>query len=142
MNKNAMISMIVGIVASVLSFILPMNSIAGVVLLVTGAVAIVFSVLAKRELKKTKKAGKGKGQATAGMILGIINVVIGLMAFLVLYIINNLETASLVYCNQPTIVSECSTPSDDDGISSCKYMGELDIKCKKEVLDEEQYIKE
>ena len=47
MNKYAMISMIVGIIASVLSFILPMNNIAAIILLVLGAVAIVFSVIAK-----------------------------------------------------------------------------------------------
>lgn len=144
MNKNAMISMIVGIIASVLSFVLPMENIAGVVLLVLGAVAIVFSVLAKKELKKMKNAGegKGKGQATAGMVLGIVNAVLGLMVFLVVFAINDPEIASQVYCVEPEMVSECSTPSDDNGVSTCKYMGTVEIKCKKDVLSEEQYAKE
>lgn len=144
MNKNAMISMIVGIIASVLSFVLPMENIAGAVLLVLGAVAIVFSVLAKKELKKMKNAGegKGKGQATAGMVLGIVNAVLGLMVFLVVFAINDPEIASQVYCIEPEMVSECSTPSDDNGISTCKYMGTVEIKCKKDVLSEEQYTKE
>ena len=144
MNKYAMISMIVGIIASVLSFILPMNNIAAIILLVLGAVAIVFSVIAKKELKKMKKAGegKGKGQATAGLVLGIVNVVLALMAFLVVFANNDPEIASQVYCVDPNMVSECSTPSDDNGISTCKYMGSAEIKCKKDVLSEEQYTKE
>lgn len=144
MNKNAMISMIIGIIASFLSFILPLDNIAGIVLLITGVAAIVFSVLAKRELKKMKNEGKGKGkgQATVGMVLGIINAVMGLMVFLVVFAISDPEISSLVYCTEPSMVSECTTPSDDAGISTCKYMGSVDIKCKKDVLNEEQFIKE
>jgi hypothetical protein len=144
MNKNAIISMILGIIASVLSFVLPLNNVAGGVLLVFGIGAIIFSVLAKKELNKMKNKGegKGKGQATAGMVLGIINAVMGLMVFLVVFAISDPEVASLVYCIEPSMVSECTTPSDDAGISTCKYMGSVDIKCKKEVLKKEQYIEE
>lgn len=144
MNKKAMISMIAGITAFVLSNFLPVNNIAGAVLLIVGVVAIIFSILAKKELKKMKNEGKGqgKGQATIGMVLGIIYTIMGFCAFLVLYATNDPEIASSVYCSDTKMVTECSTPSDDAGISTCKYMGEIDIKCKSNVLVEEQYVKE
>ena len=144
MNKKAMISMITGIIASVLSLFLPMSNLAGVILLIVGVVAIVFSVLANKELKKMKNEGKGKGkgQATTGLVLGIINAVMGLMVFLVVFAVSDPEIASMVYCVDTNVVNDCSTPSDDAGISTCKYMDTVDIKCKKDVLKEEQYIKE
>ena len=144
MNKNAIISMVLGIIASVLSFVLPLNNLAGGILLVIGIGAIIFSVLAKKELNKMKNKGegKGKGQATAGMVLGIINAVMALMVFLVVFAISDPEVASLVYCVEKDMVNQCSTPSDDAGLSTCKYMNTVDIKCNKEVLTKEQYIEE
>lgn len=142
-NQKALYSMIVGITASVLSFILPMNYLSGVIILVLGVVALVIYSLAKPELKKMKNEGKGKGkgQATAGLVLGVLNVVMGLMVFLVIYAINEPEIASQVYCVDTDLVSNCTTPSDDNGIVTCSYMGSVDIKCKKESLKEEQYNK-
>ena len=141
MNKNAMVSMIVGIVGAILSLFLPMEYISGFIIVSSGVVSVIFYNLASKELKKLKDGGvgKGKGQATAGLVLGIINIVMGLMVFLAIYALNDIEIASAIYCPDSTMVRDCTF--SDDELSTCKYSGVLDIKCKNEVLEDEQYNK-
>lgn len=141
MNKNAKISMILGIVGGVLSLFMPMATVSAVILLAIGVAAIIFYVLAKKELKKLKDGGKGKGkgQATAGLVLGIISVVMGLMVFLLFYIFSDPEISSTIYCPlEMGLASDC-VDNGDGKTATCQYMGSVDMQCNIDVLDESQY---
>ena len=135
MNKNAKISMICGIASLVVSLFL--SVIIGPIIAV---VAIVFSVLAKKELKKLKDGGKGKGksQATAGLTCAIISLVIVAITALGMLMINNIEIASAAYCpKEMGLVKDCV--DNGDGTSTCMYMDQIEMNCYTEVLDESQF---
>lgn len=139
MNKKAQTSMILGIVGAVLSFfgsgVLAFAANFGLAI-----AAIVFSVLAKKELKTLSDGGKGrgKGQATAGLVLGIVNIAIVLLGVLGIYMITNIEIASQAYCpKEMGMVDQCV--DNGDGTATCMYMETLETNCYTDVLDESQF---
>ena len=139
MNKNAKISMILGIVGAVLG-LFASGVLFFLIVFGLGVAAIVFSVLAKKELGKLKDGGKGKGkgQATAGLVLGIINIAVVLLGVLGLYMITNVDIASAAYCPvEMGMVKDCV--DNGDGTATCIYMDVMETTCYTEVLDESQY---
>lgn len=65
-NKKALWSMILGIVSIVCCGIF------------AGIPAIVLAVLAKREIGESRGTQTGSGQATAGLVLGIVAIVLSI----------------------------------------------------------------
>lgn len=139
MNQKAKISMILGIVGAVFSFFA--GGILGfAIILALGIAAIVMSVLAKKELKKLKNggAGQGKGQATAGLVLGIFNIAIVVLGVLGIYMIMDIDIASKAYCPKDMgMVKDCV--DNKDGTSTCMYLETMEMQCYSESLDESQY---
>lgn len=139
MNQNAKISMILGIVGAVLSLFVS-GVVAFALIFGLGVAAIVFSVLAKKELNKLKDGGKGKGkgQATAGLVLGIVNVVIVVLAVLGIYMIMNIDIASQAYCPvEMNMVNQCVDNGNET--ATCMYMDSIEMNCYTKSLDESQY---
>ena len=139
MNNKAKYSMILGIVGAVISLFFS-GVIAFIIILGLGIAAIVLSVLANKELKKLKNGGKGKGkgQATAGLVLGIVNIAMVVLGALGMYMISDVEIASMAYCpNEMNMVKDCV--DNNDGTATCLYMNTIELKCYTDVLDESQF---
>ena len=103
-------------------------------------IAIVLSVLSNKELKKLEDGGKGKGkgQATAGLVLGIVNIALVVLGALGLYMISDIEIASKAYCpKEMNMVNQCV--DNGDGTATCMYMDAIEMNCYNEVLDESQF---
>lgn len=142
MNQKANTSMILGICGIIFSFV-AYGFLAFAVFFSLGVAAIVFSVLAKKEMKhmKNQGKGKGKGQATAGLVMGIIIVVITIMSVLGYIIITNVDITSRIYCaKEMGFVNNC-VPNEDGKTATCEFMGEEKMPCYLDVLDETQIIK-
>lgn len=132
MKDKATISMVLGIVGAVLSLFV--SGVIGFALIFAlGVAAIVFSVLYKKEAKK------GNGKATAGLVLGIINIAIVLLGILGIYMITNIDIASQAYCpKEMNMVSDC-VDNGDGKTATCMYMETMEMQCYTESLDESQY---
>ena len=82
-NSNAIISLIL----SILSFFIP------VIGFILAIVSIILSFKAKKTIKETNE--EGKGLATAGLIVGIISILIQIIAVIVLFMFFSFLIADL-----------------------------------------------
>ena len=139
-NEKAVASMVIGIVTTILMVIAPIKKIYIILVGLLGILPIVLSVLAKKELKGLKKEGKGlgKAEATAGKVLGIITIVLSILYILSLKLLNDIEIASIAYCPNQNQVSSC-VKNEDGTTSKCMFMNSMELNCKNEVLNLNQY---
>ena len=135
-NKKALASMIIGIITAVLILLAPVNNTYIIVVGLIGIIPIILSTIAKNEIKSGE--GKGKGEAHAGLILGIATISFAIIYILAMKMISDVEIASMAYCPNKNQVSSCKY-NDDGETSTCLFMEQLVLTCKNSVLTEEQY---
>lgn len=83
-NQKALWSMILGISALVTSIVCFCVYIAGIVL---GVPAVILAVIAKREIEASGGQQSGAGQAKAGLITGIIGIVLSVLTVILLVVL-------------------------------------------------------
>ena len=134
-NKLAVASLVLAIVAALIMFFWPnADTIAYVLIVVCGVAAVVCGIIGNSQIKKSKE--EGKGFATAGIIMGIVLVILIVMSYIGLQAIKDVSFNDQVYCKQ---VSSCV--DNGDGTSTCLFMDELEMPCTTEYLTEAQFKK-
>ena len=134
-NKLAVASLVLAVLAALIMFFWPDDNIIGYALIAVCAIAaIVCGAVGKSQIKKSKE--EGKGMATAGIIMGIVLVILIVMSYIGLQAIKDVSFNDQVYCKQ---VSSCV--DNGDGTSTCLFMDELEMPCTTEYLTEAQFKK-
>jgi hypothetical protein len=133
-NKKALASMVIGIITTILILMAPTNNTYIIIVGIMGIIPIVLSIIAKKEMNLKKI----KGEAKAGFILGIVTLSFAIIYILAMKMISDVEIASMAYCPNKNQVSSCKY-NDDGETSTCLFMDQLVLKCKNDVLTEEQY---
>ena len=128
-NRNAIISFVIAIVALLCMFYPDQKtvSVAFAAMVFLGLTSTILGFMAKREIAKTPQ--KGKGYATAGVVIGIIMIVFGIFGFLGLELLKNEDLVNQNIC---PLLTECV--EKDETHYTCDYYG-TPITCKKEVID-------
>lgn len=132
-NKIGIASFILAII-SILMIFIPSDaewlvSLYYIILLV----GLVMSIVALTQIKKKNQSGKGYA------IFGLIGVILSFVIMIVVGVIqiSNMseeEMNDLIYCPYST---DCV--DNGDGTSTCIYVDDSSVKCKTELLKEEQF---
>ncbi len=136
-NKLAVASLVLVTVAVLIMLFWPdvdTVSIACALIGLCGVAAVVCGEVGKSQIKKSKE--EGKGMATAGLIIGIIMAILGLMIVFMFEAIKDISFNDQVYCKQ---VTNCV--DNGNGTSTCLFMDELEMPCTTEYLTETQFKK-
>ncbi len=136
-NKLAVASLVLVTVAVLIMLFWPdvdTVSIACALIGLCGVAAVVCGAVGKSQIKKSKE--EGKGMAIAGIIMGVILAIMGVMSYAGFQVIKDVAFNDQVYCKQ---VSSCV--DNGDGTSTCLFMDQLEMPCTTEYLTEAQFKK-
>lgn len=137
-NTKATVSFVIALIALLILLFWPTMKLAAVMFAISTIAAIVAIVLGFQSNKIAKEnEGKGKGLATAGIIIGFIAAIWGLLALVGVFALSNVNVSSEVLCPDTTKVSNCV--NNQDGTATCKYMNSIDLTCTTDKLVETQY---
>ena len=135
-NKLAVASLVLAVLAALVMVFWPDDTAnTGCLLMVVcGIAAVVCAIVSYSQIKKSKE--EGKGMATAGLIIGIIMALLGLMVVFMFEAIKDVSFNDQVYCKQ---VTNCV--DNGNGTSTCLFMDQLEMPCTTEYLTETQFKK-
>ena len=136
-NKKAVIGFVCSLVGLILGFCLPISLlvIGSIICGILGIVGIVLGFMTKKEIDGDKE--KGEGLRKASVIIGFVLIGYLLLANFMFYVLGNTDL-NISVCSNETLTSSCK--KENGGVSKCSYMGQYEIVCKDEVLNEKQYI--
>ena len=135
-NTKATIGFVCSLVGLIFGLLLPVSLlvIGSIICIILTIVGVVLGFMTKKEIGGDKE--KGEGLRKASVIMGFIVIGYIILVDLTFYILGNPDL-SVNVCSNESMTSSCE--KDSNGISNCSYMGQYDVVCKDEVLNEKQY---
>lgn len=137
-NSLAVVSFVISLCAIIFMLVWPdgdgviLASSLGSVAAITGTV---IGFVAKKKIKISGE--KGNGIALAGIIIGIISAIFGIMSFLGFIAMQDINYNDANLCPMDNLTKDCI--DNGDGSSTCRYMDVYDVPCSTDKLKGSQF---
>ena len=132
MNRKLVIAIVLEVVATLLVLLCPSVELMTWFSII-GAIFCIIALVLNQIVKKENS--EKKWIITMSNIFGILVLIFCLMELISVLLINNPDYNEPI-CQREDMVSDCV--DQGDGLSSCKYMKQIDIPCNSDILEDSQ----